>query len=747
MKLTVKPLVANRPGEPTAVVERDAMADLGLESGDYVVLKGPADESAVAEVTARPSEEADERTIRLAPELAETLGVTAGETVSVEPADVGSAERVEIALPDDVDPDQALALSQRDALVGRVLSSGQTTTVSVAAEPGSSAPSRRVPIEIVDVEPSAYVCVEEWTSIVVAPEPASPSTVDDPERTASANTGVTYDEIGGLDDELERVREVIELPMRHPDLFDRLGVDPPTGVLLYGPPGTGKTLLARAMANEVGAHFQTLSGPEIVSKYYGESEERLRQVFEEAAANAPAIVFVDEIDAIAPKREDVGGDVERRIVAQLLSLLDGADDRGQVVVVGTTNRVDAVDPALRRPGRFDREIEVGVPDADERADILQIHARGVPLSDDVDLERYAESTHGFVGADLENLVRESAMCALRRVRSSSPGDADTELSIDRPEAVEIVDADVETALHGIEPSAMREVVVEGPDVGWADVGGLSEAKRTLREAVQWPLEYPDAFERVSLRPTTGILLSGPPGTGKTLLTRAVATEAQSNFISIKGPELVDKYVGESEKAVREIFGKARENAPAVLVFDEIDAIAGARGGSGESDVGERVVSQLLTELDGLEEFEDVVVIGTTNRPDRLDDALLRTGRFEREVSVGAPDQAARRDIFEIHLRDRPLASDVELDALAARTDGFVGADIDGLCRRAATAAVREYVEGETDGRDRRTDVRELELTNEHFERALEAADGTSPGESARRGEPIDPFDGGERGRE
>ena len=468
-------------------------------------------------------------------------------------------------------------------------------------------------------------------------------------------------------------------------------------------------------------------------------------MFEEAAENAPAIVFLDEIDAIAPKREDVAGDVERRIVAQLLSLLDGVDDRGRVVVVGTTNRVDGVDPALRRPGRFDREIEIGVPDADERADILRVHARDVPLADGVDLERYAESTHGFVGADLENLVRESAMCALRRVRESSNGDA--AFSIDRPDAVEIVDEDVETALRGIEPSAMREVAVEVPDVGWDDVGGLAEAKRTLREAVQWPLEHPDAFERVSLRPATGVLLAGPPGSGKTLLTRAVANESESNFISIEGPELVDKYVGESEKAVREVFSKARENAPAVLAFDDIDAIAGGRGGSGESDVGERVVSQLLTELDGLEGLEDVVVLATTNRPDRIDDALLRAGRFERTVAIDAPDESARREIFEIHLRDRPLAADVDIDALAARTDGLVGSDIEGICRSAAMDAVREYVEGGTDGRTGPADVREIDLTNDHFERALDAVDREPEGGSDRRNGTIDSFADVESDRE
>ncbi|MFA9427153.1 CDC48 family AAA ATPase [Natronorubrum sp. A-ect3] len=763
MKFTVKPLASNRAGEPGAVIERDAMADLGLESGDYAVLEGPTGESAVVEVMSRPSEEADGRLIRLAPDLTETLDVDVGDTVVAEPANVRSAERVEIALPDDVDSDEALALSRRDALVGYVVSAGETETVPVTVESGTHvrASTRHVPVEIVDVEPTAPVRVAEWTSIVVSPERASTTaagtSTTETDTTSEQRTDVTYDDIGGLEDELEQVREIIELPMRHSDLFDRLGVEPPTGVLLYGPPGTGKTLIAQAMANEVGAHFQTLSGPEIVSKYYGESEERLRDVFHEAAENAPAIVFIDELDAIAPKREDVG-DLERRIVAQLLSLLDGMDDSEQVVVMGTTNRVDAVDPALRRPGRFDREIEIGVPDADARTEILRIHARDVALSENVDLEQYAESTHGFVGADLENLIRESAMCAVRRVRDESHAD-DVRIPDEQLDSIEISDTDVETARHGIEPSAMREVFAEVPDVGWGEIGGLSGAKRTLREAVQWPLEYPDAFDRVSLRPATGVLLYGPPGTGKTLLARAVANEAQSNFISIKGPELIDKYVGESERGIRDIFNTARQNAPAVLVFDEIDAIAGTRGGSSESNVGERVVSQLLTELDGLEELEDVVVLATTNRPGLIDDALLRAGRFERHVFVDPPDEIARREIFEIHLRDRPLAADVDIETLAARTDDAVGSDIEGICRAAAMNAVREHVEATGDSdvtadtttvngsteREQGTATENLVLTDAHFERALESTARDSVDRIDPQNEMIDAF--GELDRE
>ncbi|ERH01898.1 MAG: ATPase of the AAA+ class, partial [Halonotius sp. J07HN6] len=419
--------------------------------------------------------------------------------------------------------------------------------------------------------------------------------------------------------------------------------------------------------------------------------EQLREVFEEAEENTPAIVFIDELDAIAPKREEAGGDVERRVVAQLLSLLDGLEDRGQITVIGATNRVDAVDPALRRPGRYDREIEIGVPDTAGREEILNIHTRGMPLDEDIDLGKYADHTHGFVGADLESLAKEAAMGALRRVRPDLDLD-DEEIAADVLDSIAVTDDDFRDALRGIEPSAMREVVVDTPDVRWDDVGGLDDAKARLQETIQWPMAHGDAYDRVGLDPSKGVLLYGPPGTGKTLLAKAVASEADANFISIKGPELFNKYVGESEEGVREVFSKARENAPAVVFFDEIDAIAAERGaGTGDNNVGERVVSQLLTELDGLEELEDVVVIATTNRPELIDDALLRPGRLDRHIEVADPDEGARREILEIHTRDKPLADDVDLDALAERTEGYVGADIEAICREAATVAVRDHV--------------------------------------------------------
>jgi transitional endoplasmic reticulum ATPase len=514
-----------------------------------------------------------------------------------------------------------------------------------------------MPVKVVETKPSGTVAVREWTDIIVAEETVEGLALD----TEDGSVTVTYEDVGGLDDELEQVREMVELPMRYPELFQRLYIDPPRGLLLHGPPGTGKTLITKAVAGEIDAFFTTISGPEITSAHYGETEEQLREIFEEAEANAPAIVFIDEVDAIAPKREE-SGDIERRVVGQLLSLMDGLGERRRVAVIGTTNRVDAVDPALRRPGRFDRELEIGVPDEEGRKEILRIHTRGMPLGADIDLGTYAENTHGFVGADIENLVKESAMCALRRVRPDlNPEFEEVDAAV--LNSLHVTDADVREALKGIEPSALREVFVEVPDVSWDDVGGLEATKERLRETIEWPLSYPDAFERVDLRPAKGVLLHGPPGTGKTLLAKAVANEAQSNFVSIKGPELLDKYVGESEKGVREVFSKARENAPTVIFFDEIDAMAGERGeGAGDAGVGERVVSQLLTELDGLEDLEDVVVVAATNRPDLIDDALVRPGRLDRHVHVSVPDEEARREIFGVHTRQKPLADGVDLTA-------------------------------------------------------------------------------------
>jgi transitional endoplasmic reticulum ATPase len=592
-------------------------------------------------------------------------------------------------------------------------------------------------MKVASTSPSGTVVITDDTEIEISEVPAEeltePSGADDG---ASDGPDVTYEDIGGLDGELEQVREMIELPMRHPELFKRLGIDPPKGVLLHGPPGTGKTLIAKAVANEIDANFHTISGPEIMSKYYGESEEQLRDVFEEASEEAPAIIFMDELDSIAPKREEAGGDVERRVVAQLLSLMDGLEDRGEVVVIGATNRVDAIDPALRRGGRFDREIEVGVPDRDGRKEILQVHTRNMPLVDEIDLDEYAENTHGFVGADLESLAKESAMHALRRIRPEIDLESD-EIDADVLNSIQVTEEDFKQAIKGIEPSALREVFVEVPDVTWEQVGGLEGTKERLRETIQWPLEYPEVFDELDMQAAKGVLLYGPPGTGKTLLAKAVANEAESNFISIKGPELLNKYVGESEKGVREVFSKARENAPTIVFFDEIDSIATERGkNSGDSGVGERVVSQLLTELDGLESLEDVVVIATTNRPDLIDSALLRPGRLDRHVHVPVPDEEARRKILEVHTRNKPLADDVDLDALARKTDGYVGADIEAVAREASMNASREFI-ASVSPEEVGESVGNVRVTMAHFEDALDEVNPSVTAETRERYEEIE----------
>ena len=500
--------------------------------------------------------------------------------------------------------------------------------------------------------------------------------------------GVTYEDIGGLHEELQRIREMVELPLKHPELFRHLGIDPPKGVILYGPPGCGKTLIAKAIANETGAHFISINGPEIMSKFYGESEARLREVFQEAEQNAPSIIFIDELDAIAPKRGEVTGEVERRVVSQLLTLMDGLKTRGQVIVIGATNRIEAVDPALRRPGRFDREIRIGVPDRNGRKEILQIHTRRMPLAEDVDLDELADITHGFTGADIAALCREAAMSALRRFLPKIDLERET-IPAEILEQIKVTREDFSNALRLVQPSALREVILEIPNVRWEDIGDLEQVKQELREAVEWPLKYPDVFKRLGIRPPRGILLYGPPGTGKTLLAKAVATESEANFISVKGPEVLSKWVGESEKAVREIFRKARETAPCIIFFDELDAIAPRRGMHTDAGVTDRIVNQILTEMDGIQILKGVVVIGATNRPDILDPALLRPGRFDRVMYVPPPDERGRYQIFQIHTREMPLDDDVDLRRLAEMTDGYTGADIEAVCREAALTAARE----------------------------------------------------------
>jgi transitional endoplasmic reticulum ATPase len=720
MKLTVKPLKQKDAGRRLAAVDRVAAEEMELSGGDFIRIDG-AQGTAIARVWPGYPEDDGTGVVRIDGRLRQEASVGIDDRVEVEPADVSPAERVTVALPQNMNIRGDIGGLLRKELSGQPVTTGQDVQLPLGFG-FMGGQGQAVPLKIADTAPSGTVVITDSTEVEISQQPAEQlhdvSAGGGGEAGTSETPDVTYEDIGGLDDELDQVREMIELPMRHPELFGRLGIEPPKGVLLYGPPGTGKTLIAKAVANEIDASFHHLSGPEIMSKYYGESEEQLREIFEEAQEESPAIIFMDELDSIAPQRDDAGGDVERRVVAQLLSLMDGLEERGELVVIGATNRVDAIDPALRRGGRFDREIEIGVPDTNGREEILQVHTRNMPLADDVDIEELADNTHGFVGADLASLAKESAMIALRRFRPELDLEAD-EIDAETLERLDVTETDFKEAMRGIEPSALREVFVEVPDVTWADVGGLEGTKERLRETIQWPLDYPEVFEQMDVQSAKGVLLYGPPGTGKTLLAKAVANEAESNFISVKGPELLDKYVGESEKGVREIFSKARENAPTVVFFDEIDAIATERGqNTGESGVSERVVSQLLTELDGLETLEDVVVVATTNRPDLIDSALIRPGRLDRHVHVPVPDEAARRAILDVHTKHKPLADDVDLNEVASRTDGYVGADIEALAREASMNATREFINSVAPDETHES-VGNVRVTMEHFEEAMD----------------------------
>src|SRR3989338_6925493 len=539
---------------------------------------------------------------------------------------------------------------------------------------------------VVATEPKGIVRVTRATDVELLPQVTRPM---EEERMPD----VTYEDMGGLHEEVKKVRDMIELPLNHPELFERLGIEPPKGILLHGPPGTGKTLLAKAVANESGAKFFVINGPEVMSKFYGESEENIRKVFEQAEKNAPSIIFIDEIDAIAPKREEVRGEVEKRVVSQMLTLMDGLKSRGKIIVIGATNIPNALDPALRRPGRFDREIEIGIPNKEGRREILQIHTRGMPLSKDVNVENIAGITHGYVGADIQALCKEAAMHALRRVLPDI-----TSIKEDKPIDPEIIkkltvtDEDFNYALKMVGPSAMREVLIEAPNVKWTDIGGLDQVKQSLMEVVEWPLKYADSFKRLGIKPPAGILLYGPPGCGKTLLAQALAPESGANFISIKGPELLSMFVGESERHIRDVFRRAKQVSPSVIFFDEIDALVPRRGSGGDSQVTERVVSQLLTEISGLEDLHDVVVLAATNRPDIVDPALLRPGRFDRQIPVPTPDEKARLQVLKVHTKDMPLTKDVSLDKLAKETEGFSGADLEAYVREAAMNAMRKDID-------------------------------------------------------
>ncbi|HUL38970.1 MAG TPA: CDC48 family AAA ATPase [Methanomassiliicoccales archaeon] len=675
-----------------ARVDTKTRKDLGVEVGDVIEIVGK--KNTAAKVFRAPQEDENMGIIRIDGMIRSNAGVSIGEKVVVMRADPQPAQKITVApkiLPQGKNIRFGTGVEDlvKKGLNNRPLVKGDEIIIPNIALMGNF-----IPFVVVQTTPNGVIVVGDHTELVVRTEVI--------EQKASVAPSVTYDDVGGLEEELQRVREMIELPLKHPELFERLGIDPPKGVLLYGPPGTGKTLIAKAVANEAGAAFFSIQGPEIISKYYGQSEEKLREKFDEAEKNAPSIVFVDELDSIAPKREEVHGEVERRVVAQLLTLMDGMGGRGQVIVIGATNREDAIDPALRRPGRFDREIEIGVPTKEGRKEILEIHTRGMPLADDVSLDYFASMTHGFVGADLMALAREAAMKCLSRFVP--------ELELGKPipadvlERVKVTYDDFNDALKDLEPSAMREVLVEVPKVTWDDVGGLEEVKRHLRETIEMPMENPAAFKRMGIRPAKGVLLYGPPGTGKTLLAKAVANESKANFIPIKGPEIMSKWVGESEKAVRQAFKKAKQVAPSVLFLDEIDAIAPRRGTGSDTNVTERVVNQLLTSMDGMETLEKVTVIAATNRPDIIDPALLRPGRFDRLVLIPVPDEKARLAILSVHTKAMPIRN-VDITVLAERTDGFVGADLENLCREAAMIALRE---------DKDAEIVEMK----HFEAAL-----------------------------
>jgi len=711
MTLKVAEAKPRDAGRGIVRLDPQAAVALGITSGDVVMVEGKKRTAALC--WPGYPEDSGSKTIRMDGTLRRNAAAGIDEKVSIRRIQVKNAEKVVFA------PTEPLKIMGGEeylsqVLEGRVVMRGDSMELNVMG--------RKLELVIVNAAPSAdALLIGVQTKIVVSDKPAG--------EVISSIPRVTYEDIGGLNNETRKVREMIELPLKHPELFERLGVEAPKGVLLHGPPGTGKTLLAKAVAGETSANFTNLSGPEIMSKYYGQSEENLREIFKHAQENAPSIIFIDELDSIAPKREEVTGEVERRVVAQLLSLMDGLESRGKVVVIGATNRPNALDPALRRPGRFDREIEIGIPDRNGRLEILQIHTRGMPLSKDVDLAKLADVTHGFVGADIAALAKEAAMRSLRRVLP----DIDVQMAEIPSEILNRIQVDLKDfldAFREMSPSSLREVLVESPNVHWTDIGGLEEAKQELQETIEWPLKYGPLFTRMDAKPPRGVLIRGPPGTGKTMLAKAVATESESNFISIKGPEFLSKWVGESEKAVRETFRKARQAAPCIIFLDEIDSIAPTRGGSsGDSHVTERVISQLLTEMDGLVELTGVTVIAATNRPDMVDMALLRPGRFDRHILIPPPSKEGRRKILDIHVRGKPIAKDINLDDLAKRTEGFTGADLASLVNEAVMLAIREYIR--RGGKMDQDALSKASVTKAQFEEAFKKVRPLKPGDLER----------------
>jgi len=625
----------------------------------------------------------------------QNIGAGIGDKITVKSVEAVNAEQIILSPTEKIATD-----GLQEYMIYNYLNHVFTTgdTISLNTQMGG-----RVQFVVTSTKPAKPVIVTEQTVFKLG---NMTKVVD------SSIPRITYDELGGLKNEVQKIREMVELPMRHPELFEKIGVEAPKGVLLYGPPGTGKTLLAKAVAGETNAHFISLSGPEIMGKYYGESEERIREIFNQAEENSPSIIFIDEIDSIAPKRDEVTGEVEKRIVSQLLTLMDGMKSRGKVVVIAATNRPDSIDPALRRPGRFDREIEIGIPDEDGRFEILSIHTRGMPIDEKVDLKQISKITHGFVGADLEVLSKEAAMRSLRRILPEIDLDEE-KISSEILQKIQITSDDFRDALKEVRPSALREVQVQIPNVSWDDVGGLDELKEELREAIEWPIKHKEAFEYVDVQSPKGVLLYGSPGTGKTLIAKALAKMTESNFISVKGPELLSKWVGESEKGVREIFRKARQVAPCIIFFDEIDALAPRRSGSDSSHVSENVVSQILTEIDGLEELHNVLIIGATNRLDIVDEALLRPGRFDRIIEVPKPDAKGREHIFKIHTQKKPLAEDVDVSKIVELTNGFSGAEIAAIANRAAIASLKRYVGGKSQN------VKDIKISQQDLLDAIE----------------------------
>jgi len=698
-------------------IDAETMHEIGVRVGDIIEIEG--NKKTVGIVDRAYPTDVGQSVIRMDGILRRNAKTGIGETVAVRKSEVKEAQHIMIAPAQDNIMIQAHPNVFKRGLLGRAVLKGDMVAIGGTQrrrKTMTGSPFEDIFFDVFEQEfmgsfglgglkfivvnstpKDTAVIITETTELEVSPKAV--------EAVEEKVLDVTYEDIGGLRGEVKKIREMVELPLKHPELFERLGIEPPRGVLLHGPPGCGKTLLAKAVANESDSYFILINGPEITSKFYGESEKRIRELFEEAEKNAPSIIFIDEIDAIAPKREETYGEVERRMVAQLLATMDGLKSRGKVVVIGATNRPNAVDPALRRPGRFDREISISVPNKEGRLSILKIHTRNMPLTKDVKLDKLAEVTHGFVGADVSALCKEAAMNVLRRILPKIKLEDKTVLSRDILEKLQVTGKDFEIALKSVRPSAMREVLIETPNTTWDDVGGLESLKQELKEAVEWPLKNPKVFGKLGVKPPKGILVYGPPGTGKTLLAKAVAKESGSNFILVKGPELLSKWVGESEKGVRKIFEKARQASPTIIFFDEIDSITSRRGTEVGTKTTERMVNQLLTEIDGLEELTDVVVMAATNRPDLIDPALLRAGRFDRIISTTVPNKNGRLKIFKIHTKDMPLDKDVNLSKLAEKTESYTGADIQNICREAAFFALRE-------------NINTVKIKNKHFEDAF-----------------------------